>query len=83
MCFYYRTSFSCLQYFEYDLKPDRAFVSTAGEPTNMGQSLYDSGALKPSQVHTAPPVIELGLGSRHSGSVQHEYSSQCPSALAP
>ncbi|KAI6175276.1 hypothetical protein M3Y97_00670600 [Aphelenchoides bicaudatus] len=71
----------CLQYYEYDLKPDRAFVSTAGEPTNLGQSLYESGALKPSHAQTAPPIIELGLNSRSS--VQHEFSSQCPaSALA-
>jgi hypothetical protein len=62
------------------MKPDRAFISTAGEATNMGQSLFDSG-IKNSHAQTAPAVIELGLGSRqHSGSVQHEFSTQRPTS---
>jgi hypothetical protein len=75
--------FSCLQYFEYDLKPDRAFVSTAGEPTNMVPSLYESSITNKSHIHSAPPVIELGLGSRSS--VQQDFSSQprSSSMLAP
>ncbi|KAI6238181.1 hypothetical protein M3Y99_00716200 [Aphelenchoides fujianensis] len=63
------TIYACLQYYEYDLRPDRALIATHAELTNCRQpnSGEKNGGRgsdeKPSHAQTAPAVVELGLGS--------------------
>ncbi|CAD5226180.1 unnamed protein product [Bursaphelenchus xylophilus] len=57
--------YSCLQYYEYDLRPDRALVSTHGDPTNNGFSYFESTQKLP---HNIDALASLNSEMQQRGS---------------